>query len=362
MQKIVFVLSSGLVNAGVPRVLKDIYDGLHGEFQFDFIVQSHNKSYYDDFFIDKGSTIHRLRDFSHMSTRQAFFYRMFKRPFEVFRILRKKEYSVIHCCNGFNGGFDCFVAKKCGIKKRIVHAHGTYKRLGSRLGKISDALSLKLIKEYSNVKIAVSKKAGNSIFGDSDFSVVYNAIDSSLLGLPRELHSGINLIQIGYYSDLKNQMFSLNVLSILKNAGVDATMSFIGFSQQGNEQYLIRMKRFVAENGLLGCVLFLPHDTLKQNIFPKIDYLLLPSKSEGLPLVVLEGQAAGIKCLVSDSVTDEVNVGFTKFLPINEPKQWAETILHNSFKGELDQSRIRLFSTNSFKNSIRHLYDISNAK
>lgn len=362
MQKIVFVLSSGLVNAGVPRVLKDIYDNLNGEFQFDFMVQSHKKSYYDDFFIDNGSAIYRLRDISNLSTRKAFLYRVFRRPYEVYNILRKNDYSVIHCCNGFNGGFDCFVAKLCGIKKRIVHAHGTYKRLGSRLGRISDTISLKLIKKYSNAKIAVSRKAGKSIFGDSDFSVVYNAIDSSLLGLPREQHSGINLIQIGYYSDLKNQLFSLSVLSILRDAGVEATLTFIGFSQQGNEHYFERMKSFVSENSLMDCVSFLPHDTNKQSIFPKIDYLLLPSRSEGLPLVVLEGQAAGIKCLVSDTVTDEVNVGLTKFIPITEPKQWAEAIINDELKGELDQQKVQLFSEGSFQNTIRLLYDIENAK
>lgn len=362
MQKIVFVLSSGLVNAGVPRVLKDIYDNLNGEFLFDFIVQSHSIAYYDDYFIDKGSKIYRLRDFSHLSTRKAFLYRVFIRPYEVYRILRKNDYSVIHCCNGFNGGFDCFVAKLCGIKKRIVHAHGTYKRLGSRLGKISDILSLKLIKKYSNAKIAVSRKAGESIFGESSFLVVYNAIDSSFLGLSRDQHSGINLIQIGYYSDLKNQLFSLSVFSKLRDAGVDATMTFIGFSQQGNEQYFERMISFVEDNGLLNCVSFLPHDTIKQSVFPRIDYLLLPSKSEGLPLVVLEGQAAGVKCLVSDTVTEEVNVGLTKFLPITEPKQWADAIINNELKGELDQQKARLFSVERFKKNIRFLYDIDNAE
>lgn len=60
-----------------------------------------------------------------------------------------------------------------------------------------------------------------------------------------------------------------------------------------------------------------------------MDIFLLPSYFEGLPIVGVEAQGTGLKCLFSDKITDEVKLTReARFLPINQSvKQWVDCIL-----------------------------------
>ena len=44
------------------------------------------------------------------------------------------------------------------------------------------------------------------------------------------------------------------------------------------------------------------------NLLQAMDVLLFPSFFEGFPGVVLECQAAGLPCIISDTITREVNI------------------------------------------------------
>lgn len=58
------------------------------------------------------------------------------------------------------------------------------------------------------------------------------------------------------------------------------------------------------------------------------EVFLMPSKFEGLPVSLIEAQAAGVRCVVSDRVTDEADMGLGLFyrLPLEASDEvWAET-------------------------------------
>lgn len=71
------------------------------------------------------------------------------------------------------------------------------------------------------------------------------------------------------------------------------------------------------------------------------DLFLFPSLFEGLPVVLVEAQAAGLTCIVSDSITTESDItGRIKFLSLRKnPDYWAEIILTSSHK-HVDTSEI----------------------
>jgi len=61
-----------------------------------------------------------------------------------------------------------------------------------------------------------------------------------------------------------------------------------------------------------------------------MDVLLLPSFSEGLPVVTIEAQAAGLPCFISDTITREADItGLCHYLPIADLNTWANAILND---------------------------------
>ena len=59
------------------------------------------------------------------------------------------------------------------------------------------------------------------------------------------------------------------------------------------------------------------------------DYMIMPSLHEGFPVVLVESQTVGLKALVSDQVSPEVDLelGLVQFLPIHLAKDWVECLL-----------------------------------
>ena len=85
------------------------------------------------------------------------------------------------------------------------------------------------------------------------------------------------------------------------------------------------MESLVAEHGLFNKVKFLGQRSDVNELYQAFDVFALPSLYEGLCLVGVEAQAAGLPCLFSDAITREVDVtGKSSFLPIDEPDVWVD--------------------------------------
>ena len=93
---------------------------------------------------------------------------------------------------------------------------------------------------------------------------------------------------------------------------------------------------------------------------PSTTFYLLPSIREGASLVVVEGQACGIKVFASKGVPQEMNLGGITYLDLNDgPKKWAE-IIYEEFKksgNERTAYDTTPFSPENFKNNILKLYN-----
>lgn len=77
-----------------------------------------------------------------------------------------------------------------------------------------------------------------------------------------------------------------------------------------------------------GKVLFLGNRNDVDRLYQAMDVFVLPSRYEGLPVVGVEAQAAGLPCVLSDQVTREIKM--TKqvvFVGLEcDPQKWAEII------------------------------------
>ncbi|WP_396128562.1 glycosyltransferase [Exiguobacterium mexicanum] len=281
---------------------------------------------------------------------------------DLIKIIENKgPYDIIHCHNGWESGICVLVAKLKGINIRIVHSHGVYINEGKNIIlKSYNNLNKKLIQHKSSIKISCSDKAGESLFGlNSDFCNVLNPIKINphltYTSLIKNDEKCINILQIGYYASNKNQIFSLSLLKKLIENGYSVHLNFIGYINEKN--YFEEMKEYIDKKNLNDYVSFLPHDYDKQKIFSDTSVLLLPSHQEGLGIVLLEAQAAGVKCIASSNVSSDANLGLCQFVSLKSKDLWIEKIINiNNYECEINMELLEKVSIDNYLKTIRSIY------
>lgn len=105
---------------------------------------------------------------------------------------------------------------------------------------------------------------------------------------------------------------------------------------------------------------FLPSDADKVQIFSDTDIVLLPSCTEGLPLVALEAQAAHVLVLLSDHISFDANLGLAIYAEYNALSEWNDAVKRlYSQKGYFDTVKIstNLIETSGWCNRIGEIYN-----
>ena len=134
-------------------------------------------------------------------------------------------------------------------------------------------------------------------------------------------------------------------------------MSFVGFELE--DGYLKKLENYIQLNKLEENIVFYDSDADKSKILDEAAFLIHPSKNEGFGIVVIEAQAVGNICFVSDSVPHEVDCGGCKFFSINEsPAMVAEMIIekYNKEYGMHYYFDCQDMTSKSFINIIESIY------
>ena len=160
--------------------------------------------------------------------------------------------------------------------------------------------------------------------------------------LRKKLGLSDNLVvgTIANYSVVKNPMGLIDIFLAVKKKNPKVKLLWVGEGSMRAEIENRLIKEGVSKDvSLLGSRYDVP------SLLQTIDAFLLPSFNEGVPVSVIEAQAAGLPCFISDSVTRGVDItGLCHFLPIVKPNNWAElwadTILADRTKREDRSSQI----------------------
>ena len=357
-KKILLISLTELCVGGVSKVLMTLVEELHEEYSFDVVTLCDKPGYFDDAFTAYGGRIYRIPSFQYLEHKILYPLSFFQIKKAITKILKENEYDVIHCHSGWQDAACLAAAAHVGIPVRISHGHGTYVWEGRNLAmRFYSWFTKRYILKYANVRLACSSIAGDTLFSGEPYENVLNPVDVALYAdIERKSHKGIYLLQIGYFCKRKNQMFTLSLLDYLLAHGVDAHLSMIGYpSEQG---YHEKMLSLVVQNHMEEHISFLPHDFDKCTAFAHADYCLLPSGSEGLPLVALESQAAGVPCLMSRNISKDSDVGAGFFLPHDDLEKWATTITNGV---EVDTTRLsnnlQKITTRAYADKIRSIYE-----
>jgi glycosyltransferase involved in cell wall biosynthesis len=251
------------------------------------------------------------------------------------------KYSAIHVhANALLYMLPLKLAKKYGIKVRIIHSHNT--KANKPIYGIIHKYNVKRVHKYANVFYACGMLAGKWMFKDKNFEVINNAIDINKFAFEchirnrvrEELQISETTIVIGHvgrFEEAKNHIFLLEVYYKYLEKNSDAKLLLVG---TGSQETMIKEK--VRELNIEDKVIFLGARDDVNCIYQAMDIFLLPSLFEGFPFVLVEAQTNGLPCIVSNNVSEECAVtDLVHSLSLEESVDvWADAVLRYAKRQE----------------------------
>ncbi len=229
---------------------------------------------------------------------------------------------------------EVLIAKRCHIKNIIVHCHNT--TCDHPL--ISNILKHPM-KWFSNELISCSTASGKWLYGKSRHIVLNNAINIDRFTFNKEIRNNcrkefeisdeILIGHIGHFTEQKNHNFLIDIFMEIHKSNSNTKLLLVSIGPKMEE-----IKKKVSDLGLSDSVIFAGQRSDVDRIYQAIDLFLMPSKWEGLPVVMLEAQAAALPLVVSDVITRDAKcTDRVTYLSLNDsPASWAETVLEQTEK------------------------------
>lgn len=292
--------------------------------QFDFLEHRRDRAAYDDEIESLGGRIFRLPRLNPLSS-------------DYFHALNAffaahPEYRIVHSHLDCMSAYPLCAAKNAKVPVRIAHAHSTSQDRNWKL--VFKLISKRLISLYTTDLFACSADAGEWMFGTKDVHILPNAIDieryafnllirnqtKKALGLDDAFVIG----HVGRFSAVKNHSFLTDVFAQIKRQEPNSKLLLVG---AGSEMQAVQQK--VKALGLGADVIFTGVRNDVANLMQAMDVFVFPSLYEGLGIVLIEAQAAGLPCVVSDTIPQEAYLTdlVTAEKLSSSVEKWAEKIL-----------------------------------
>ena len=263
---------------------------------------------------------------------------------KLFHVMKEGNYDIVHSHELFHSGITLWIAKKAGVPCRFVHAHNWCDNDGS--GKkqsiirwIYNIVMRKMINKYSTVQLACSTWAGKFLYGEDNihkesYHLIFNSVDSSkFIERYGQVESGefcgdgwINVLNVARITAVKNQKFLVEIANEFKKAGDRIRILCAG---NGDESYINEVCNQIKDLQLKEYIKLLGVRKDIDVLMRKSKAFVLPSKYEGMPLVMIEAQASGLQCISANTYSPEVDfeIGTVTWLSLdNSPSEWASEI------------------------------------
>lgn len=323
---------------GLETMLMNYYRNINRDkVQFDFLVHRDFRADYDDEIEELGGVIYRLPVLNPFGKE----YR--SRLNEFFE--QHPEYEIVHVHQDCMSSLILKVAKQHGVPVRIAHSHNSKQEKNLKL--LIKLFYKRLIPKYSTDLMACSQEAGEWMFGNHKFQVVRNAIDA-ISYIPNEVVRGrirkqyqvgdeFLIGHVGRFSYQKNHDFLIDIFEALQKKQSAKLLLIGGKSLRSEDENLLEMIRAkVKALGLEDKVIFAGICSNVTELMQGMDVFVFPSHYEGLPVTLVEAQAAGLPCIISDSVSSD-SVLTDRVTQVPLPKsadEWADIIIHEAQKGK----------------------------
>lgn len=325
---------SNMDRAGIETMLMNYYRHIdRTKIQFDFLCNKTKEGAYDDEIRSMGGHIYYSPGLNPL---KFFEYKNF-----MLNLFKKNpDIKIMHSHNGELAYQSLYGAYKYGIKTRICHAHNT--RMEPNLKKPLKLLYKTQLKKVANYYWGCGREAikfyfGDKIINEKQYMILHNAIDVEKFiyneKIREKLRNKMNLQDkfvighVGRFMEQKNHDFILELFKVIIDKNSDAFLILLGDGELQN-----KVKKKSEKLGISDSIKFLGNVDNVNEMYQAMDVFLLPSLFEGLPVVGIEAQAAGLKCFFSDNVTKEVKItNNAEFLNLKKDSLeiWAKKILEN---------------------------------
>lgn len=360
--RILHVLGS-LNRGGTETMIMNIYRNIdRSKIQFDFVIHTNEKCDYNDEILEYGGKIFNIPRYigkNHFKYKRAWI--------EFFNSY--PQYKVIHGHMRSTASIYLRVAKKYGLVT-IAHSHSTASR-GNFLEKIVKKIMQFPIRYIADYLFACSNEAGKWLFGRNsikkdNYKVIKNAIDIEKYTFNEvkrnEIRKKLNIQNkfvvghVGSFTYPKNHKFLIDVFYEIQKQEKDSVLLLIGdgvLRPQIEEQ----IKKFgINNNVIMTGVVSNVNDYMQA-----MDVFVFPSIFEGLGMAVVEAQAAGLQCIVSENIPKEAyitekikNISLHKKYEIwvNQILKYTDLKRKNEYKNLNDNG----YSINDVANALEKFY------
>ena len=353
IERVLHVLGR-LDRGGAETMVMNLYRNIdRSKIQFDFIIHTDDECDYTSEILQLGGRIYSISKYNvknHIKYKKEWSDFFYKHP----------EYKIIHGHVRSTAAIYLKIAKKYKLTT-ISHSHNISS--GNGIKAIVKNILQYPIRYIADYFFACSNQAGIWLFGKkvcrkSNFFIVNNSIDSkrfmynkkvrSQKRLELGLENNFVIGHIGRFHPQKNHTFLIDIFKHVIIRKADAKLLLIG-----DGELFDYINNKVSMLGLQKNVVFIRRSDNISELLQAVDVFVFPSLYEGLGMVAIEAQAAGLPTIVSDSIPEEAfitNLIKKINLSLSEEK-WAEEILKYSSKGERN---------NMYEEICNKGYDINN--
>lgn len=364
--KVVHILD-GLVSAGgVQTFVYNVIDHIdRSRFEISVLLPTTAGQPLEEEITRKGVAVYHIREFTGVVSKLLFFFR-------VIRFFRKNgPFDAMHTHNSHFNGVYSLAAFFAGVPVRIVHSHspGSENKGSGLLYKSMRAgyhQAMKLFMKTATHRLGCSEAANEYAYGrnwskSGRCRVINNGINLQQFRVARDIGAGpIQFVTVGRICEVKNPFFIVEVMKELMEARRDIYFTWVGTGPLEE-----KVRKMVESLGLTDHFTLLGDRRDVAAVLSRMDYMLFPSKWEGLSMALVEAQAAGLPCFISDTMSREVDLGLCTVLSLKEDaKAWAEKILpcldSPGFRKKVDESRLAAFDMRNIVRELQAMYRENN--
>lgn len=312
---------------GLETMLMNYYRHVdRNQIQFDFLVHRDFEADYDQEILAMGGRIYHI---SRLIPWSGEYRKKLKRFFR-----EHPEYQIVHVHQDCLSSVALQCAKECNVCVRIAHSHTTSQ--DKNLKYLIKQFYMKQIPSYATDFFACSKSAGEWMFGGHSFRILFNAIDiekfrySTIVAerVRRELKftkDDFVIGHVGRFNPPKNHSFLVDIFAECVKRNKNVKLLLVG-DGDGKKNIQDKVKAMEIQDK----VIFAGVRTDVNELLQAMDVFVFPSLYEGLGISVIEAQAAGLHCVISDAVPDDciITQNLVEKVHLADPAyEWAEIIM-----------------------------------
>lgn len=329
----VLVLDTVMDRGGAEAMIMNYMRNINRDvIKFDFLTNRDYRAAYEEEIESLGGKVY------HMCPMYPGKFHQYKKEMREF-LKNHPEYQIIHSNLEERSYLPLKVAKKMGVPVRISHSHN--RPLGINLKLIVRYYFRFMLKYYNTHMFACGIEAGDWLYGKKNREQVIlmnNAINTKdytfdidkskkmkkELGVEGKLVIG----HVGRFFAQKNHPLLIDIFYEVHQKNPETVLLLVG-GGESDDALKNQMREKVNSLGLSDCVKFLGVREDVEDVLQAFDLFLLPSLFEGFPVTMVEAQASGLPCVISDKVPIQCDItGNVKVMKLEDsPKNWANLIL-----------------------------------